>query len=278
MPITNYMTARRKLVIASWTRPTEGNIFGKLEIDASNALRYIEHLRSTSDAHISITHLVGKAASLAMAKVPGINGRLLFGRYIPHDSVDVTYLVALEDGGNLAKAKVEQTDQKTLVTIANELSDLAKKLREGKDEQFKKSQGPIDILPTWLLRPVLWLTGWLTGSLGIGVKALGLERFPFGSLVITNVGMFGLDEGYAPQTPFARVPVWILVGAIGKKAVVVDDQIVIRPILPLMATLDHRFVDGFQVGIMANTLRESLEKPWLLDGLDAPPWADSPSN
>lgn len=270
----NFMTPRRKLVIASWTRPTEANIFGKLEIDASNALRYLEHLRANSDARISITHLVGKAAALAMAAVPGINGRLLWGNFIPHESVDVTYLVTLEDGGNLAKAKVDNTDQKTVVEIADELGALAKRLREGKDDQFKKTQGPIAILPTWLLRPILWLTGWLTGSLGIGVKSLGLEKLPFGSCVITNVGMFGLDEGYAPQTPFARVPVWILVGAIKKKPWVIDDEVVVRPVLPIMATLDHRFVDGFQVAILAKTLRESLEQPWLLDGFEAAPWDD----
>ena len=33
---------------------------------------------------------------------------------------------------------------------------------------------------------------------------LGLEAFPFGSAVITSVGMMGLDEGFAPPTPFAR--------------------------------------------------------------------------
>lgn len=266
------MSVRRKLVIASWTRPTEGNIYGRLNIDATNALRYIEHLRQHSDEKVTISHLVGKACALAMAAAPGLNGRIVFGRYVPHDTVDITFLVALEGGGNLAKAKVANTVSKSVTQIAAELRELAERLRSGKDEQFKKSQGPLALLPTWLIRPILFLTGWLTGALGLDMPMFGLERFPFGSLVITNVGMFGLDEGFAPQTPFARVPVWVLVGAVGKKPVVVDDQIVIRPMLPLMATLDHRFIDGAQLGDLARILRDTLENPWKLDGLEQAPW------
>jgi len=268
------MTARRKLVIASWTRPTEGSIFGKLMIDATQALRYIEHLRETSGEKITITHLVGKAAALAMAQAPGLNGRLLFGRYIPHDTVDVSFLAAVEDGENLANAKVPEADKKTVVEICQSLNETVGRLRRGEDESFKKGMGPIKVLPTWLIRPILHATGWLTGSLGVEMKMFGLKRFPFGSIVITNVGMFGLDEGFAPQTPFARVPIWVMVGAINKHPMVVDDEVVVRPVLPVMATIDHRFMDGYQAGVLAKVVRETLTEPWKLDGLDAPPWGE----
>jgi pyruvate dehydrogenase E2 component (dihydrolipoamide acetyltransferase) len=272
MTNSDFMTVRRKLAIASWTTPTEGNIYGKLVVDASSLQRYADHVRETTGEKVTVTHLVGKACALAMAQAPSLNGRIFLGRFIPHSTVDITFLVTLEGGSNLAKAKVEGTDKKSVADIARELREMAERLRQGKDDQFKKSQGPLHVLPTWLIRPIVWLTGWLTGALGIEVKVFGLERFPFGSLVVTNVGVFGLDEGYAPQTPFARVPVWVLVGAIKKQPVVVDDQVVVRPLLPLMATLDHRFVDGAQLGTMARTLRDVLENPWKLDGLTAPPW------
>lgn len=272
MSETYRMSTRRKLVIASWTRPTEGNIFGKLEVDATAALHYVEHLRATSGEKVTLTHLIGKAAAKVMAAAKGLNGRLLFGRYIPHPTVDITFLVAVEGGDNLAKAKVERTDEKSVVEIARALNEMGERLKRGEDDQFKKSQGPLKLLPTWIIRPILFLTGWLTGALGVEMKLFGLERFPFGSLVITNVGMFGLEEGYAPQTPFARVPVWMLVGAVTKKPVVVDDQIVIRPMLPLMVTLDHRFVDGAQLGLLSRLMRQGLSEPWTLDGLERPPY------
>ena len=73
--------------------------------------------------------------------------------------------------------------------------------------------------------------------------SLGLSAFPFGSVVVTNVGIFGLDEGFAPQTPFARVPLWVLVGAVRELPAVVDGQVVPRPQITISATIDHRFIE-----------------------------------
>src|SRR4029453_16193062 len=80
-------------------------------------------------------------------------------------------------------------------------------------------------LPTGLIRPTVWATGWLTGSLGVSVKALGLERYPFGACIVTSVGMFGVDEGYVPPTPFARVPVYVLAGAVRESPAVVGGRL-----------------------------------------------------
>src|SRR5690606_16159600 len=121
---------------------------------------------------------------------------------------------------------------------------------------FEKSKGIIKLLPTWLLAPVLWLTGWLTASLGLNMPAFGLTRFPFGSCVITSVGMFGLDEGFAPFTPFARVPLLVLVGSVREQPAVVNGQIVPRAQLTITATIDHRFLDGAQGAVLAKTVRD----------------------
>jgi len=260
------MSLRRKIAIATWSSPKEGNIYGKMSMDMSNALAYIEFLRKTSGQKITVTHLVGRAAAVAFKDCPDINGRIFLGRYIPHKTVDMAFLVSLEGGRDLAKFKVCEMDKKTTVEIAQELAAGAERLRQGKDANFEKPKGMIKILPTWIIRPLLWLTGYITGAMGIDAKVLGLEKFPFGAAIITSVGMFGLDEGYAPPTPFARVPVYITIPEVKKRPVVVNDQIVIRPILDVTATIDHRFLDGHRGAILAKTLRNLLENPWIMDG------------
>ena len=265
-------TVRRKLAIASYGAPREGNIYGTLRLDASAALRYIDHLRETTGRRVSITHLVGKAVGMGLAATPTLNGRILWGRYIPHQTVAAAFLVATEDGKNLAKVKIDGLDRISCADICDTLRAGASRLHKGEDENFKKSQGPIRLLPSWLLRPVVWMTGWITGSLGLGARPLGLESFPFGAAVITSVGMLGVDEGFVPPTPFARVPLYVLIGAISDQPTVVDGEIVIRPQITLTATLDHRFVDGFQVGGMARGLKRWLTHPWELDGLERAPW------
>lgn len=253
------MSTRRKLAIATWSSPREGNIYGKLTVDATKALAYIKALRDASGQRITITHFVGKAVAMALAKAPGLNGYLRFGAYHQHDQVSLAFLVALEDGADLAKAKVDNLDQKSLLELAVELKAIADKLRAGKDESFEKSKGLIRLLPTWLLRRILAFTGWVTSSLGISMSGLG--AFPFGSCIVTSVGMFGLDEGYAPPTPFARVPIYVLLGALRDAPAVIDGQLAVRKQLTITATIDHRFLDGYQGGILANTIRATFADP-----------------
>lgn len=259
------MSTRRKLAIATWAPPNEGNIYGKMTIDATAAQKYIDEQREATGEKITITHLVGKAIALALRKEPTLNGRIVWGKYVPHDSVNITYLVALEEGADLAKVKVDDADTKSVADIAAELRSHAGKLRKGQDEDFEKSKGMLRALPTWLLRPLIRFTGFLTGALGIEMKALGLEAFPFGSCIITSVGMLGIDEGFAPPTPFARVPLYVLLGAIREQPAVVDGEIVIQPQLTLTATIDHRFIDGYQGAVLARTVRDFLADPWTFD-------------
>lgn len=261
---------RRKLAIATWSPPAEGNIYGKLTLDVGDALQYVEHLRKKDGEKVTIAHVVGKAVGKALEAAPGLNGRIVFGKFVPHQSVDVTFLVALENGKDLAKTKIANTNERTISDIAHELGKGASKLRDGKDEGFEKSKGLLRALPTWLLKPILSMTGYVTSALGI--PAMGLEAFPFGSAIITNVGSFGLEEAYAPPTPFARVPVLILVGAVKDQPAAVKGEVVVRPMLTITATIDHRFIDGAELAILAKIVRQGIEQPWTLEGLSQPPW------
>ncbi len=275
--MAEFNNVRRKLAIASWSPPREGNIYGKLTIDATEALAYLDWLRQKTGEKVTLTHLVGKAVAMALKEAPGLNGVIRFGRFVPHPAVDISYLVALEEGRNLAKAKVLEADGKSVLDIARELRALAEKLHQGKDEQFKKSMGPLEWMPSWLIRPIVYTTGWLASVLGISIPFLGVEQRPFGGAIITNVGVFGLDEGFAPPTPWAHVPTYVLVGAVREQPAVVGGQVVPRPLLAICATIDHRYMDGAQGGKLAKVVRRVLENPWTLEGLTARPVDVSPA-
>lgn len=259
------MNPRRKLAIASWSAPKEGNIYGKLTLDAGPALDYLDELRASTGEKVTITHFVGRAVALALAKEPSLNGRIVLGRFIPHQTVDIAFLVNTEGGKNLAKVKVQEADKKGISSIARELRERAEDIRQNRDPDWQKSQGPLKLLPTWMIRPLVSFTGFLTGELGLSAKALGLEAFPFGSCIITSVGMLGLDEGFAPPTPWAHVPVYVLVGAVKEQPAVKDGQMVIQRQLTLTATIDHRFIDGYQGATLAKVVRGAFEDPRSVD-------------
>jgi len=259
------MSLRRKTAISSWKASDSGPIFAKLSVDMTNSLKFISKLREDEGVKVTVTHLVGKAVGRALQKVPGLNGRLLFGKFIPHDTVDVCFLVSTSGGQNLAPKTIRNIDKKTVTEICNELSSEVDKVRGEKDDEFKKNMALVKILPTFLLSIVSGIIGFVGGDLNLGFAPIGLKARNFGSCMITNVGVFGVEEAYAPFTPFARTPILVLVGAVSDKACIKDGKVVILPVMKLMATLDHRFVDGADGAQLAKTVEKLLQNPELLE-------------
>jgi pyruvate dehydrogenase E2 component (dihydrolipoamide acetyltransferase) len=88
-------------------------------------------------------------------------------------------------------------------------------------------------------------------------KKLQPEEVQNGTFTITNPGIFGAAYGL----PLINQPqVAILgVGAIEKRAVVIDDAIGIRPVAYLSLGYDHRLVDGADAGRFLQALKDRLE-------------------
>lgn len=80
-----------------------------------------------------------------------------------------------------------------------------------------------------------------------------------GTFTLTNPGVFGGITG----TPILNQPqVGILgLGAVRKQAVVVDDAVVVRPMMALALTFDHRATDGMMAFRFLARMRELLETP-----------------
>lgn len=90
-------------------------------------------------------------------------------------------------------------------------------------------------------------------------KSLKLEELTGGSFTITNYGAVGASFG----VPVIKHPeAGILgVGTIVKKPVVIDDEIVIRSILPVSLSFDHRIIDGADAGRFVGHLKKLLSNP-----------------
>ncbi len=255
------MKPRRKLAIASWDAPREGNIYGKIALDAEVVQEYLLQMSEKTGERLTVTHFVGKAVGLALKEATDLNGQIILGKYHRHKTVDLSFLVQIDEGKDLAKVKIDQIDTKSLADIARELKQGSKALRTHSDINFNKNLNAIKLLPTWILKPLLRFTGYLTNVLGIGIPALGLEARPFGSCIITSVGMMEVDEGFAPPTPFAHVPLYVAITSVKKRPVVRNDAIVIGEQLDICATIDHRFIDGYQGAMLGKLLKRFFAHP-----------------
>ena len=65
----------------------------------------------------------------------------------------------------------------------------------------------------------------------------------------------------APMTPFTRVPMIALVGAIKDAATVKDGQVVVVKKVKITITIDHRYIDGAQTKAMLEALKAVFDDP-----------------
>jgi pyruvate dehydrogenase E2 component (dihydrolipoamide acetyltransferase) len=88
---------------------------------------------------------------------------------------------------------------------------------------------------------------------------IALDEITGGTFTITNLGMFGVDQG----APIINPPeIAILgVGRIAQKPVVVDNKIVIRPMMNITLSFDHRVIDGALAARFLKTMKEKIENP-----------------
>ncbi len=95
-------------------------------------------------------------------------------------------------------------------------------------------------------------------------KAGGLKKEDYsgGTFTVSNLGMFGIDEFTAIVNP-PQVGI-LAVGAMTDTPVVRDGQIVVRPMMNLVLTYDHRVIDGAPAAQFLSRLKELLENPYLM--------------
>jgi pyruvate/2-oxoglutarate dehydrogenase complex dihydrolipoamide acyltransferase (E2) component len=78
-----------------------------------------------------------------------------------------------------------------------------------------------------------------------------------GNVAITSVGMLGKVNGWF--IPISVHPLCFGIGGILKKALVIDDEIVIREVLNMTVLLDHDVVDGGLMTRFVKRLTENIE-------------------
>ena len=93
-------------------------------------------------------------------------------------------------------------------------------------------------------------------------KSLTPEAVQGGTFTLTNLGMFGVDT----FTPIINPPQCAIlgVGRIIQKPVVLDNDIVIRSMMGLSLSFDHRIVDGAPAAKFLQTISQLIAEPYLM--------------
>ncbi|MBE3559571.1 MAG: 2-oxo acid dehydrogenase subunit E2 [Ktedonobacteraceae bacterium] len=203
-------------------------------------------------------------------------------RTIPHatafDEVDGTELVALRQA---LKPAAEQRGVrltymplliKLLLPVLKEFPIFNASLDEERREIVYKRAYHIGIAadsPEGLLVPVLRDADHLTIMQiaqqlehlieGAQKRTLSLSEVSGSTFTLNNIGSFGGSSG----TPIINYPeaAILAVGRLQEKAIVREGTIIVRTIMPLTLSFDHRLIDGAQAGKFLARFKDLVEHP-----------------
>ena len=270
MNAPNISTPWRQIAAAAYSGPKDCRIFGTIEVDITATMDYITHKRESGEKPTLIHFVTAALARCIHEDVPQINCFLQRGKFIRRENVDVFITVALQTGEDLTGIIIPHAQHLPIREITSLLRSKVREKRQGHDSGFVSAKHTLSKIPWPFRRMLFLLIRWWVYSLGFRLPFFHIPRDPFGSVILSDIGSHGLNTGMAALFPMGRVPVVITMGKVEKKPVVVDEEVQIRSILPLTATLDHRIVDGAQAGALARGLARRLRYPERFAELSTP--------
>ncbi|MEW6652384.1 MAG: dihydrolipoamide acetyltransferase family protein, partial [Bacteroidota bacterium] len=206
------------------SRNTSVHVTAVMEVDMSKIHNFVEMNREEfASQGIKLTYLpfISFAVIKALKEFPLMNSSLEGNNIHSKKFINLGIAVAVEPNG-LIVPNIKNAEEKSIRGLAKAIADLGTRAR---------------------------------------TKKLIPEDVVNGTFSITNYGVFGSLFG----TPIINQPeVGILgVGSVTKKAVVVDvdgnDAIVIKPMMYLSLSHDHRLIDGMLGGKFLKSIKETLE-------------------
>ena len=259
-----FNTPWRVTSAAIYTTPTDSRVYGTLDIDVTDAVEFMRARREAGQK-ITMVHLATAVLARAVAfDVPEMNCFIRRGAVVGRERLDVMVPVAM-GGEGVTSVIVRDAHARTVGSIAEEIRARADAARKGDEMKAARNKYLLNRIPWPLRRPVFRFLKWITVDMGLEIRALGLSAHSFGSFVVSDIGSHGLATGMTALMPAAKVPAVIVLGKVEDKPVVRQGEIVVRTILPLTGTFDHRIVDGAQIGKLARGIKRNFRKPEWLD-------------
>ena len=257
----------RKIAINTWEPDFGGKILSRLELNPEPALEHIEKINQQFSTKITLTHFLGKIFGILQEEFPLLNSTIRGRRVYQRKNCDVFFHVSrVNKNGeeDLSGKAIRNINNLSVQEISQKLNSEGRTIKDKEDTTFKSIKKLITITPNFLIKIILRLSAFIHINMNVWSHLLGTKRDTFGSIMLTNVGVFGVKEAFVPFVRYAGIHVICCVGKVYEDAVLRDG--VVRPgkKIVLSWSLDHRLIDGSTAGKMATRLQELFENPNLV--------------
>ena len=202
------------------SKQTIPHVTSMFEADASDLVELKETLDEKLDAPVSYTALVMKAVVPALREFPSVNASIdEAGEIVEKQYYNLGMATHTEDG--LLVPVVEDVDEKSIAAVSTETAELAQRTRD---------------------------------------RSVDASDLGGGTFTVTNTGSHSEHGTFG--TPIIRHPEVAILGMAriqNKPVAVSDDEMEVRPVLPLSLSYDHRLVDGVTASQFAEHVIEAIE-------------------
>lgn len=253
-------TAWRITAATIYGPPKDGKVYGTMDVDVTEALEFIAQARKKG-LKLTMTHLVIAVLSRVFGEdVPDVNAYVARGRLRQRPCVIASTTVMLNRDGELGLVRVHDSDKKSIEEIVGDFNREWKSTLGGSEEKAIRNKELAARLP-WLLRKLVFgLVVLFSARLGWNIPFLGIRTDTFGSFLVSNIGSLGVTEGFSALLPAGNIPAVFTIGKPEEKVVVNNGKMVIRTIMRLGASMDHRVIDGFHASQLIKHIRRRFQK------------------
>jgi pyruvate/2-oxoglutarate dehydrogenase complex dihydrolipoamide acyltransferase (E2) component len=265
MSSRKYDTPWRRMSAVIYKPALDARSYGTFEVDASKALQFIEDKKAQGIPVTMTQFFAGVLSRAIMEEVPHCNAYIKRGKVFPRPTMDIFISVNMSGKEEMGGFVIRRCNEKTIDEICAEMAEKVRKTRNKEESGATRNKYALAKIPWPLRRWIFVLIRFITVTMGWPLKFMKLDANSFGSAMISNIGTHNLHFGFGALFPAANLPLLLIMGKVEKKPVVRDNEIVIRDILPLAATLDHRIFDGAHGGMVANAIVKYFDNPELMD-------------
>jgi pyruvate dehydrogenase E2 component (dihydrolipoamide acetyltransferase) len=196
----------------------------EVEVDMAEAGRWRAGYAEEGRVRVSYTAFLVKAVAHALRRHPQLNSSFVDGELRVYRGINIGIATATADG--LVVPVIHRADEMSVSQIQEAMIRLREKTQVKTGPRFAP------------------------------------DEIHGGTFTVSNLGMYGIDAFRAIiNPPQAAI---LAVGRIAERPIGIEGQIVLRPVMRLVLSIDHRAVDGMQAASFLVALRRYLENPYLL--------------
>ncbi len=255
----------RRLMFYIMRGRNESQVYFDIQVDATKLIPYMDKARDSFGANF--THISVAATAIALSANPRMNRFVVGKRLYQRNERYITFSMKRNKVGGQIDRAAKIATVKMKIIDGELISDFCKRVNEqiGEERSGKKTKGDKEIdLFNFFPRPILHLGLPLIELLDYFNLLPGefIDQDPmYTSIFMANLGSLNMGAAYHHLYEYGNCPLFIMVGKMEQRPVVVDGQIVIRPIIPFRFNFDERIDDGINARFGMDAIQAVLEDP-----------------